>query len=282
MYDASLPLETVVAVLRGSRDQRLADIPPQTITSALRQRGAVLLRGFGGDLAAATQLTERLGRILKTVEVTGTQYVGYHGELTYTPFPPDLLCFFCDTPPGRDGETMLCDGIDLLADLSDRTRAIFERHVLSIASRWDEDFLCRRLGTTSERLPNVLASLPCVRATRTADASWELHLMTSAMRRSPFAAREAFVNSLLISLHDRRPRPQRAYTLTLDDGADVPSSIVDDLLRATERQTCLLGWQPGDYAVVDNARMMHGRRPTDDCARRLFNMHVALRHEELA
>jgi alpha-ketoglutarate-dependent taurine dioxygenase len=283
------PLQAeTVGLLESAEGRTLHSVAAGQVLEWLRTYGVLVLRGFGNDQDVARQLTERLGRIVKTIEVTGTRYVGYHGELTYTPFPPDLLCFHCSsTAAGEGGETTFCDGILALEAFSAPLRRFLETNRLLMQSSWSGAFLRRRFEIDSiERLREHLSSLPGLSWTEQRDDAWNLSYLTSPIVRTRFQGAPAFVNSLLIALHDNRPRPERAYTLTLEDGRAFPAAAVEEILEVTKRHTYPLRWQVGDYAVVDNSRLLHGRHPcadVDSTERKLVNMHTVLsKSEEVA
>jgi alpha-ketoglutarate-dependent taurine dioxygenase len=243
----------------------------------LAEFGVVVFKGASANLEAAKSFTERFAHILKTVEVTGSEYVGYHGELTYTPFPPDLLCFHCESPPvGAGGETTFCDGIAVARRLGPGARELFESRRLKMVSEWSSRFLIQRLGLQDERqIPDFFATHPGV-AAEPVDGQWRLTFVRSALSRTRFQGEQAFVNSILIALHDRRDRPERAYSLRFEDDSELPETLIEEIHALSEDLTQEYCWGAGDYAVVDNSRMLHGRRRCEkgsESRRKLVNFH---------
>jgi hypothetical protein len=257
--------------------QPLTSVGPSFVFAQLKGRGVLAFRGSGATLDDAVCFTRALGVIVTTVEVTGTRYVGLHGELTYTPFPPDLLCFYCETPPeSAGGETMLCDGVAVAAVLSTGLRHLLGERKLQIRSRWSADYLAKRYSAQSKSdLIRKLSEIPGLEIDDDGDV-WSLTLVRSALIRTRFSNEAAFVNSILIALHDQRERPERAYTLTLDNGDPFPASALDEILEVTGRLTYPFRWEAGDYLIVDNSRMLHGRTACANVngSRRLINMHT--------
>ena len=48
--------------------------------------------------------------------------------------------------------------------------------------------------------------------------------------------------------------------LELEDGSRIPEDVIEEVKEVSEGLTVDLPWQPGDFVMVDNTRMMHGRR----------------------
>ena len=56
----------------------------------------------------------------------------------------------------------------------------------------------------------------------------------------------------------------------LDDGSVVSADEIKELRDIAETCTVEINWQDGDVAVIDNTRVMHGRRAIKDQDRTLF------------
>ena len=57
---------------------------------------------------------------------------------------------------------------------------------------------------------------------------------------------------------------------TLEDGAVVSLEEIEELRDLAETCTVEINWQDGDVAVLDNTRVMHGRRAIKDKDRQLY------------
>lgn len=117
------------------------------VRSGLTERGAVLLRGFpirsatdfsktlaGLDLAAwDDDLFREKGRDVVSDKVFTTDngatlraHGGLHTENCYSPERPRWIAFYCQEAPSRGGETLLCDSVEVCAQLSGRLRRKFK------------------------------------------------------------------------------------------------------------------------------------------------------------
>ena len=75
----------------------------------------------------------------------------------------------------------------------------------------------------------------------------------------------AFANALLGPSHNYEPP-----VYTLEDGSVVTPEEIEDLRDVAEACTAEINWQDGDVAVIDNTRVMHGRRAIKDQDRQLY------------
>jgi hypothetical protein len=274
-FDESLSIVTVDATESAS----LRSLPRSLALDLIAEHGLVLFRGFQADAPTAAEYVSNFGAILRSLEITGNKFIALHGELMYTPFPPDLLCFTCEVAPlGVGGETMLCDGVRLLDRMSPALRRFFDENEIRYRSRWSVEFLRQIFGASDRSaLVQALSARPGLLFTPGDDDKWELDMRQNAVIQTRFGAKRAFVNSILVRLLDNRPLPERDYTLTLANGEEFPRSILQELAGLADQNTGFLRWQNGDFAVLDNSRMMHGRRAmAQEQPRRLINMHALL------
>jgi len=90
-------------------------------------------------------------------------------------------------------------------------------------------------------------------------------LKTSALGVSKFSGRRAFCNSLLGPSVNYEPP-----TITWANGEEIDFEVWDEIKDVTSRYTYDLFWKKGDIVIIDNTRVMHGRRRLLDTGRRIF------------
>jgi alpha-ketoglutarate-dependent taurine dioxygenase len=241
------------------------------VLQLLRARGAVLFRGFAADSNAFEKLTSRfcprfLRHIFKELRpsqsadgttaqvLLGNDWVSLHGEMNYQPFRPDVLWFHCKKPPARGGETIVADGRHILAALSEDTRQqlrhrkIRYRRVLD-AQNWQP------LMPIKFR-PAVVAAinfLPPCRARSIGSDGILLDFIARAIRPSGPDKLPTFINSIENAM-------EYGAEVTFDDGSPLSPSVLQDIRRAGLACAQDIHWEPDDIAMLDNARVMHGRR----------------------
>lgn len=247
----------------------------------LRRHGFLLLRGVAHGTADFEAVTRRFARRFLVHGNVNREFISndgstqavdagvhplpLHSEMSYGPFYPDSMWFFCAVPPRTGGETTVCDGVELFEALSPASRDYFKTHRLRYRHRYPPKAWQQGIKTKAQSLASLKLAIGS-RLYRKRGAyrfhfDSEHHLcvdyVTSAL--VPLRdGRQAFANSLEISY-----LPQvialRGGAVTLEDGADVRADVLGDVVRASDKAGVRIGWQAGDVVMVDNARTMHGR-----------------------
>ncbi|UTL80594.1 TauD/TfdA family dioxygenase [Pseudomonas putida] len=276
--------ECVVAV---DRDMRVSEvISGATLYEDLAHSGAVIYRDFADTLADFNEFVSahssrvtfdpaRKAATTNTAEIeAGVHEMGLHRENGNLPFNPDLQWFYCLEAASVGSQTTLCDGQRVLFDLSAKTRKLFEQRDIRYARRipWQnvKRFLSIELqlpldAITDDHLQQVNDQVAGQTYRRIDQNLIASELIISAVETSCFSGRKAFCNSMLgPSVNYEPPR------ITWADGEDIALEIWDEIKEVTERNTYSHFWQKGDIVVIDNTRVMHGRRRLDDTSRRIF------------
>ena len=55
-----------------------------------------------------------------------------------------------------------------------------------------------------------------------------------------------------------------------DDDSEITDEIMSELNEIAERITIEISWQKGDILMIDNTRIMHGRRAFEDEQRDIY------------
>ncbi len=269
------------AIVTATGETRPVDVPADVLMGLLRSHGAVLLRGFGADVAALHALVARHctgsvfnespDRLLLDAEINiqtvngGCEAFPLHPELSREPWKPDLACFACLSPPASGGETTICDGIALAAALPPALHAaLAPRRLLYIQRAWPE-VLAYWLGTPDPTLAQ-LARPPahCPYDFPVIGGQIARAFSRPALHKPLFSDAPAFGNFLLFS---RYYNGNRTFPC-LDDGSAVPDAWTDAIMAAAAPLTVPVRWAAGDLLMLDNSRFMHGRLPIVDADER--------------
>jgi alpha-ketoglutarate-dependent taurine dioxygenase len=62
-----------------------------------------------------------------------------------------------------------------------------------------------------------------------------------------------------------------APEITFGDGHKISPELLAEMRATTERLTRNIDWRNGDVLLIDNTRVMHGRREIKDTSRTIFN-----------
>ncbi|SMC29903.1 Taurine dioxygenase, alpha-ketoglutarate-dependent [Andreprevotia lacus DSM 23236] len=263
------------AMITAKPGQALGDVAGPQALASVQQHGALLLRGFAGDLATFERFTqtvaarfihngndsrESLGDEGKTRSVTpGSNFVGPHSEFSYMPFRPDVLFFYCTRPASDGGASLLWDGIRLWDQMPESSKALFMNRSIRYQYRQVElPFFAQFFGTNdADTILAALQSVPGAVCTRHGEhIDFEYNVPAQVYRSIDGA--QAFSNSIAVF-------PQTGF----DDASLLDPAIRADLLDIALRNTVSIDLQAGDVLIVDNWRAMHGRGAFDDPQRQI-------------
>jgi len=258
-----------------------------SVQSYLAQDGWALLRGFRPDMAAFSDLTTKLCKTItfdparentnKTTQKVdaGLGPIGLHIENGNTPICPDIVAFFCTKAAFEGSQTTICDGRRVLEAFGDDLKARWSQTMT--VKRTLPEVLWKRYLTnehpalsdpseiTMEHILQFKAAVPNQDFTLNDDGSLEYRITLAPVRPSALSNGLAFANAILGPSHNYE-KPQ----YTLEDGSVVTDAEIEALRDIAETCTVEINWQDGDIAVIDNTRVMHGRRTIKDQDRQLF------------
>ncbi len=290
-------IAAAIHTVQAGSGQNLLQADPFDIAALLRESGAVLLRGFGSSLTDFQQFTASLctdfhqvgtRRAVEdphsdghTSEVPRSNFNLFaHGEGTYRPFPPPPeVCFFnCVVPPGASGgETFLVDGVPFLGRLPAALRQRFEQEgiiyqALWDTRRWQTEF---QLGSL-EALDHMLRDHP--------QSSYHMVGEEMAVRcrvpaiQTSLGGLPAFANGLLAHLpaishprwRERNVYSKASNRVFFGNGEPIADETINALIDIQDEIAVDHAWQADDLLILDNRRVMHGRRMTaGDCERQI-------------
>lgn len=266
--DETRPYVTVEA----DAGESLGSVDRDEVGQLLQRHGALLYRGFAGDLDQFQALAldvcpigvindsrnrALLGERREVQSVNlGTRPFPLHPELSREPWKPDCAFFYCLTPPERGGATTVCDGVAIVRELPPEIRAAMATRRIKYIQPASAEHLQYWLGVrepTQAQLENPPARCPY---------SFErlngrlVRVFTRPLLHRPMFSDElAFGNFLLFA---RYLRGIRNFPL-LDDGSIVPDEWVEAVKRISDRLTAPIEWRADDLLLLDNSRFMHGR-----------------------
>ncbi len=253
------------------------------ILTDLKNHGWTLLRGYHYDVETFSQLMSQLCQTLTydparqnvTSEAqkvdAGTHAIGLHIENGNTPMPPDVIAFFSELSAKKGSQTTLCDGHAVYQALSPELKATFSQPMR--ISRYLPQAIWRNyVATATGRADTDQISLDDLDIFTTATTSKTLMhhvepqtdggvryvLQIPAIREDNLSGQLAFANTLLgPSFNYEKPE------FILANGQHVDDALIDELTQICEKYTQDIAWQNGDVVILDNKRMMHGRRQID-------------------
>ncbi len=284
-------------IVRAGPRETLGKIDKPTLANWLSANGYLVLRGFDCDIQGfsdfvrfhssrisldpARQFHDKDGKVLAQKVDAGVDAIGLHCENGNSPFWPDLCWFYCEKAPQLGSQTTVCDGAAVYRDLSPQmrnallaqdivyTRRVGEplwrnyvRHAFNGGPEAADTKAC------FERLLALVNDNDSTKIELNEDASVTYSFRTPAiLDSSPFSpGLHAFANSIFgPSFNYERP------TIAFADGTPLSAAMRSALDEVCQRHTFDVGWHNQDIVVIDNARVMHGRRHIEDTQRTIYN-----------
>ncbi|MEH2250350.1 TauD/TfdA family dioxygenase [Nostoc sp.] len=260
----------------------ILELDKQEIISLFRSNGILLFRGFDVDTGIFKEFTNLLsidfinyaGGAFSRRVINGDETllsvndfkseIKLHGEMYYQQNIPLMLWFFCANPPLEDGETTVCDGRQFFYEISSSTKELFNKKKLkftvSISKEdWQKKYQTDNLNTLKEMCQKNNTHL-----TVNDDQSILLEYIFSAIIPSRCGKYQVFINSLL-------PTKQLSpKILKFEDDSEIPEEVVSELNEIAEKITTEISWRKGDILMIDNTRILHGRRAFADDQRDIY------------
>lgn len=245
------------------------------IKANLINNGWLLIRGKECDLydfsalmqSLCSKLTFDPARQLSSKETqkvdAGKVAVGLHIENGNTPLPPDIVAFYSQKSAVIGSQTTVCDGALLWQSLPKHLKNIFNQQIT--VSRTLPEHLWKRyvataLSMSEDQVEDKHLTIFLKQVSNQAgqlNEMGELHyqLTINPVLNKNLSLKAAFANALLgPSFNYQKPK----YTFA--DGSEVSEEVIAEVSELAERLTQEVQWQDNDIVIIDNKRVMHGRR----------------------
>ena len=246
------------------------------IKHTLRKQGWILLRHEHYDVQRFSELMTALCQKLtydparenitqQSQKVdAGTQAVGLHIENGTTPLPPDIIAFFSEVSASQGSQTTVCDGHAVYNSLSEPLKQKFAEPMT--ISRYLPKLIWQKYVATAfniaeadtvtwEDLNKFIQMIPGQAISPAHEGGVEYHLQMNMIRHDNLKGVPAFANTILgPSYNYQKPK------FTFADGREISQELIAELAELCEQHTQEIDWQDGDVAIIDNKRLMHGRR----------------------
>jgi alpha-ketoglutarate-dependent taurine dioxygenase len=288
----------VGSLVRAEENAALEEMPLEPVQEALKRSGVVFFDGYAAEVRDFQRFGDRFSRDYMDNTGSGSyrasvddggdgtiQNVAYtfgvktqrtfglplHADRSYVKSQPELIWFLCRRPAAEKGLTFVCDGERIYEGLSPRARAVFEQQRLMYIrnyppAEWPVAFHTPDLEEVKRYCRENDLQLEM-----RADGSLRTKYLKPAIVPSTrFRDRKAFVNSILIQYWQEEAFKRDNAQVRLEDGSRIPADVIDEVRRVADAITVKLPWSSGDFVIVDNTRMMHGREEFSDPNREIY------------
>jgi len=282
----------------GSSPKELASLDDAFIVEFFKERGALLFRDFGVtreefDAFAGRFSKEYMsyrggGYIRKEVnggkdktllsvnydygrEKQDTFGLPLHGEMYYTDRRPVMLWFYCQQPPTADGETIICDGSEILEHLEPEHRRLIQEQPLKYLRRYRREEWEKIYQT--DDIDDAAAFAREGGLTVTVDREDEIlrtEYIYPAVITSRWGGHRVYINNMLTVLWQERVLGLDKSIVRFEDGSEIPDDFVQDVRGVQQKLLQRITWGKGDFIMIDNTRVLHGRRAFSDPNRELY------------
>ena len=261
-------------VIEADGNKSLADIDRNEIVKIFENKGIILFKNFNIDkdhivkftdlftLQYANDANRREIRFenpkLHNVD-PGKMEMPLHSEASYSPSWPEIVWFYCRLAPKKSGQTTVCDGRLIYKNLSQKTKNFFLSNQIVYKLKIPYERKKNNQSDSEEiKLKPWYIENPGVTDCFIDFKNKEIHLKQKryAVVETRKSNKVSFSNHLQIIL-DRDPQ---VLGWSLEDGSKIPDDIMSEVKKVSDRLTININWNDNELCMIDNKRMMHGRR----------------------
>lgn len=273
----------------GTPDIDILGLDRQEIVDCFKSSNLLLFRGFEVDTDKFKTFTELLSTNFvsyvggaysremingdKTLlSVTGGKQhfaVPLHGEMYYRKQKPEIIWFYCASPALKEGETTVCDGRQVYNELSDATRSLLQEKRLKYIRTYPTGVWQKIYQTDDIEILKKVCTENDMQLQVNADFSITTEYTTSAIQVSRCGKYNVFINNIL-PVVEQESKGSQTSIVRLEDYSKLPDEVIDEIKQVSDRLTQLVSWKKGDILMVDNTRLLHGRRSFADEQRDIY------------
>jgi alpha-ketoglutarate-dependent taurine dioxygenase len=279
------------STIEGTPKEKVGDLDPNTVKDLIKTRGVVMFSGFATPLAEFEQYIRQFGdqfmtyqgggyvrrKVSEDTTLLSTRYdygreggkqdtfgLPLHGEMYYTDLRPIMLWFFAEKPADSDGETTVCDGAQVYDALSDESKELLAKKKLRYTRRYVDGHWQLLYQTDDIHQAIKFCTGNGIRAHMEDDRVLATEYVHPGIIKSRWGDHRVYINNILPVVWQEEELGRQTSIVRLEDGSKIPRHLIDEVVAAQQRLIIPLPWKRGDFAVLDNTRTLHGRRPFKD------------------
>lgn len=287
--------ENFGVILHAEEGENASDIPKDKVARLIKEHGTIVFSGFKAGRDDFDDFTDRItgdymnyrggGYIRKEVAekaLLSTRYdhgrekqmtfgLPLHGEMFYTDARPALLWFYCTKPADKDGQTTACDGVAIYERLSQKWKDLLnEKRLMFLRvyrdGEWQKIYQTDNAEEACSFARGNGIEVEFDDETRTMRTKY----LTHAVLPTRWGGHTSYINNLLPVVMQMRMGRGDTSTVWFEDGSAIPEDLMQEVESIQDELTYEIDWQPGDFALIDNSRALHGRRAFEDTDREVY------------
>jgi len=181
-----------------------------------------------------------------------------------------LLWFYCANPALKGGETTVCDGFQIYNNLNPSTQKLFEEKRLKYIRNYPDEKWQQIYGTDDLMVVKQVGEENHVQLTVNKDKSITTEYVFSAIIKSRCGQHRVFINNILPVIEQEFTYGSKVSIVRFEDGTKIPETAIREVQEIAAKLTYLIEWQKHDVLMVDNTRLLHGRKAFSDNQRDIY------------
>ena len=194
-----------------------------------------------------------------------------HGEMYYSDARPALLWFYCARPADADGQTTACDGAKIYDRLPQKWKDLLQEKRLMFLRVYRDGEWQKIYQTEDSTEACAFAEGNGITVEfEEAERTMRTKYLINAVLPTRWGDRTSYINNLLPVVMQMRMGRGDTSTVWFEDGSPIPDEMMEEVGRIQQELIYDIDWQPGDFALIDNSRALHGRRAFEDTDREVY------------
>ena len=228
---------------------------------------------YEGSLSNAVRIN-RTNKVFTANEAPKEIEIFLHHEMAQTPIYPKNIFFFCKSASLNGGQTPLCRSDDLYTAILKEDAGLLakfqENGVIynSVMSNGDE--LISGQGRSWQKTLGVISKDEAAIRLNDLGYSWNwiegdnLSVTTKtfeAIKELKDGSKSFFNQVLAASLGWKKNSEDDLLPVKFGNGEEIPEASIQMISELAKSLTLLRHWKDNDILLIDNYRVMHGRKP---------------------
>ena len=194
----------------------------------------------------------------------GKKKIYLHSEASFSPSQPEIVWFYCITPPETDtGHTLYCDGIELWEKIPAKFKLFFLENPILYKLKIPINLPNKKKNLRKKWYLETPGVRNCILDYNNHTLNFDFFKF--ALEKARIQNKYCFANHLFIPLSSEPQILKRTF-LSKKNISKSDFKVLTDLLN---KSTKLIKWKKNELVMIDNLRYMHGRAPINikECKR---------------